>query len=312
MPPYGSLDSPSMSKMEHSRTYARNGVRLGNILGDPFALATLSISILAWLITFISCIISQVQPVPRDETSFPPFAWWAVVYSFFLIGGIFVVIASDAVHTYHVAITGYLAGGMVLVTSGVNSLVYSKSGAREAAAAGFILLSMVVIVWILYFGSTPSATPRAFIDSFALAKESSAMQGQPMNAYGSGRPETSNSVQPPQMYTSAQLNGFENSSPMGNVSQANGGRNSSGPMGYSTTTQQHHTKSHDVEVVAPTEYPYQAKAIYSYEANPDDANEITFVKHEILEVSDVSGRWWQARKQNGEIGIAPSNYLILL
>lgn len=61
------------------------------------------------------------------------------------MGGVFVVVASDTTQTYHVAVVGYLACGLVLTTSSVNSLVYSANGAKEAASAGFILLSMVTV-----------------------------------------------------------------------------------------------------------------------------------------------------------------------
>ncbi|KAI0018791.1 osmosensor protein [Xylariomycetidae sp. FL0641] len=304
MPSYGSLHSPSLRKMEHPRaSYGRKGMNMGNIIGDPFALATTSIAALAWVISFIGCIIGQISQPDDPAQAFPTFAWWAIVYMLFMISGLFVVVASDAIQTYHVAIVGYLACGLVLTSSSVNSLIYSPEGAREAAAAGFLLLSMVIIVWIFYFGSAPSAVPRAFIDSFALQKEST-MHRQTMN--GGYRPETSTSMQPPQMYTSAQLNGFENPSPVG------GGAPRTASPGFQSPQPKATPQHQDPEIAAPTEYPYRAKAIYSYEANPEDANEISFSKHEILEVSDVSGRWWQARKENGETGIAPSNYLILL
>lgn len=310
MPSYGSLHSPSLKKMETSRVqYGRKGMNMANIVGDPFALATISISVLAWLVSFIGGVIAQIQV--GGTRSFPPFAWWSTVYIFFLIIGIFVTVASDTIQTYHVAVVGYLAAGLILSSSSVNFLIFVNLGSFQATAAGFILLSMVQIVWIFYFGSAPSAVPRAYLDSFALTKEST-MNRQPMNGYGGmARPETSTSVQPPQMYTSAQLNGFENPSPVAGMTSVT--RNSAIPAPYGNGSATKPTVgANDTEVVPPTEYPYRAKAIYSYEANPDDANEISFSKHEILEVSDVSGRWWQARKENGETGIAPSNYLILL
>lgn len=294
------------------------GMSMDNILGDPFALATISIAVLAWFIAFVG---SALATADHLNPPFPNYSWFAIAYMLVVILGIFVVVASDTTQTYHVAIVGFLACGLVLTSSSVNSLIYSSNGAKEATAAGHILLSMVNIVWIFYFGSTPSAVPRAYLDSFALHKDHRTSQGgRGMSHYGGGRPETSvSSNVPPQMYTSAQLGGFETSSPVAGF-PANTERNSSQPrfgnnpapasnLGTSGPIPSEPTAG---EVVAPTEYPYRAKAIYSYEANPDDANEISFSKHEILEVSDVSGRWWQAKKENGDTGIAPSNYLILL
>jgi len=335
---------------------------------------------MAWLIAFISSILAVLHG------PYPNYSWWSLAYMFVVIIGVVVTVAADAVHTYSVSvcqyfahqdiataryantkkIVGFLAAGLVFTTSSVNNLIYSGENAHEAAAAGFILLSMVAIVWMAYYGAQPSASHRGVIDSYALQKEtrtpSRTSRHMPASTY---RPETTISQQP-RMYTSAQLSGFETSSPVtgfpgGAVGAASESKRNSQRFAPSATLQpqsaphQQSQQSYQSRQPSPpqqqppmsqsmqststlppaagttaaaaaagpegpsqhqggaaAEYPYRAKAIYSYEANPDDANEISFSKHEILEVSDVSGRWWQAKKETGETGIAPSNYLILL
>ena len=37
-------------------------------------------------------------------------------------------------------------------------------------------------------------------------------------------------------------------------------------------------------------------------ASPDDPNEISFTKGEILDIVDKQGKWWQARKADGTLG----------
>jgi SHO1 osmosensor len=251
-------------------------------------LATVSIAIIAWLIAFVSQVLADSDNGIND---FPKFAWWTIAYELFCVLSVALVVALDSVHKYHVAIVGSLAAGLVFTCSAVNQFVYSEDATMEAAGAGHILLSILQIVWIFYYGSATESISHA-----------------------------TSSSHHPQMYTSAQLNGFETSSPV--PGQHHDYRNSLAKYasphpttptpGPSTTPQPSSQAIVEPEVAPPAEYPYKAKAIYSYDANPEDVNEITFCKHEILEVSDVSGRWWQARKPNGETGIAPSNYLILL
>ncbi|KAF8463828.1 putative high osmolarity signaling protein Sho1 [Kalaharituber pfeilii] len=303
MPFYASIPSPSLRKMNGQDPSQRGGrFDFGNIAGDPFALATISVSVLAWLIATVGSAIAEIQGKVNG------FIWWTIAYQFCCVAGVTLVVGYGSHQRYSLAVVGYLAAGLVNTSLAADHLVASSQPAREAAAAGFILFAMVEIIWIGYFGQNTSTNN--YGDMYAMAKDQK--HGERYGPYGSNRPETSTSSHnTPQMYTSAQLGGnFETSitRPGENSKYLSG----TTPPASTPTPGVSAAAGADQEIAQPTEYPYRAQAMYSYEANPEDANEISFQKHEILDVWDVSGRWWQARKANGETGIAPSNYLVLL
>lgn len=62
-------------------------------------------------------------------------------------------------------------------------------------------------------------------------------------------------------------------------------------------------------VSAIIDYLHTNKILFTDRANPQDPSELSFSKNEELEIIDRNGNWWKARKQDGSVGIVPSNYV---
>ncbi|KAI7087014.1 hypothetical protein KC356_g4582 [Hortaea werneckii] len=57
-------------------------------------------------------------------------------------------------------------------------------------------------------------------------------------------------------------------------------------------------------------WPRHAEADFEYRAADDE--EVSFHKHDLLQVIDRTSRWWKVKTPAGQIGLAPSNYVTLL
>jgi len=223
----------------------------GLVAGNPFYLATLGLALIGWIITFAGSIAARLKGV----------IWFYIIYELFLIIGVLLSIATDTLRHHRFAFIGFLSVGVVWFTNTIDLYLGLPTPEIQAVAAGSIFLCIVMIVWIISFGSEDDSFISKIINSWALNK--------PRAIVGGG---------------------------------------TDGPITLGPVQEQLSTV-----VVSPNaDYAYKAKALYDYQANPEDQNELSLVKGEILDIVDNKGKWWQAKKADGTIGIAPSNYLQII
>lgn len=304
-------------------------LKLSGLLADPFAISTMSFGIITWIVAIAGAASSSSKTFPR-------FTWWGLVYEILLLIAIIFLYLFNIIELYKFTLVGLLSIAFIYTSNTTNNLLYatpeSSDGTVSAnlcCAAGCLLLSILNLTLIIYFGGHPESPTNQFIDSFSLknsqhnhlddkhfnnhnlddhddfARPMVGGTNQPINNFQDNNLRqsqltTNNKANTPYM-SSSQLNGLENfsSSDINNRDLTNNKRST--------------IYNNDQPDSQPAmNFRYKAKALYSYDANPDDINEISFVKDEILEVDDIDGKWWQARRANGQIGICPSNYVKLL
>nr|CAB89868.1 putative membrane protein [Kluyveromyces lactis] len=350
------LIKASQARAVRENPHVSHQFNISSFLGDPFAIGTLSIALISWIIALAGSIA-----VAASTSPFPRFSWWTIVYEILLMITLFIVYCLDLVDYYRMFITCAVGIAFVYTTISTNSIVYYEGSKSGAAAAGFILLSMINLVWVIYFGGDNASPTNRWIDSFSLRgirpsvletsmaiARSQRLPVKPSYPYqyqedlrSASLPDVhhddegeghSGNMYAPELQSSTKyvsstvLNGFENtdhssSKPNLDVNAQNTATlntQATGTFITDTTNANTDTTMGDTLGLYSdigeelNSFPYTAEALYTYQADQTDAYEISFEQGEILRVGDIEGRWWKAKKSNGETGIIPSNYVKLL
>ncbi|TCD69283.1 Transmembrane osmosensor [Steccherinum ochraceum] len=341
------------------------------ILTHYLFLFTSILAVIGWFVAFIGQAIATAK-FGHDSVGV---LWFAIFLQLFLILGVLHTLASDsiAMHRFQISVFGAVA--VVFAVMGVDKGIFTGVASRDAMAAGWLILSIVDILWTLYFTSEEDSLMLYVFNSMGTGgltppNRRSRRGNRPMSVHnmGAGNGYSAGYAAPPggigpggydtkgyggSVPVRSDTNSFKatsvdarslgggasvNNAPAAGTLSTNGGGmdNSAGlaspmmgpgaagvgagggptgqgsPGGLPSQPPAVPPAPADTSVASADTFTYRAKALYAYNASLDDPNEISFTKGEILEILDKQGKWWQAKKADGAVGIAPSNYLQII
>ncbi|KZO96332.1 hypothetical protein CALVIDRAFT_545500 [Calocera viscosa TUFC12733] len=315
-------------------------------------LFTFILAVIGWIVAFIG----QAAATAQIGNGFVNVLWFAIFLQLLLIAGVLHTLATDTIGTHRLQISVFGAIAIVFAVMGVNMGIFGPFRAQEAFGAGWLILAIVDILWVLYFtaeedsymyyvfqqmgsgglsGPSRGSRRRTRTSNMGMGIGSTgAGNGYASGGYsnadggggigggiggpgsttgGFGAPKSSFGDHRESKPVSVGVASNPASAPGGIAAAAAASeRDPNGSIGNQSQTQPLMSAGDAAQSAAGETYAYRARALYAYTASPDDPNEISFVKGEVMDILDNTGKWWQARKQDGSTGIAPSNYLQLI
>ncbi|GAA98603.1 uncharacterized protein L969DRAFT_95167 [Mixia osmundae IAM 14324] len=293
------------------------------LLRNKPLLATIAVGGAGWLTAFLGQCVAEADYRHHGGThSVIGIAWLGIFLQVGLIYSVLYSFLLERRDEVRHQISAFLAITIVIAASGINTGIYGPTSALEAVGVGWLLIIIVDILWLLYFTSSEDGQFfRLFGDPNTLQHRRS------VSRLSKSRDMHRSPVPTPATTSGSFVSSASNGQALGTSSQNMISVNSNQTGANGSThylanppvrtggddrppTQQTHRSTGSMSIAEPVG---QAKALYAYSANPEDPNEISFTKGEILDVLDKSGKWWRCRRQaSSEVGIAPSNYLSLV
>ncbi|KAJ7778397.1 hypothetical protein B0H16DRAFT_1503368 [Mycena metata] len=164
-------------QLENSSTDANGNGQQGQrqlhgfaiVLGNYFYLGTILLAFAAWLVAFVAQ-IAVTKTVGRSAVGV---LWFAIFLQLFLIGGVLLILSRSDARAFQLQICAFGVMAAVFAVIGVDMSIFAAEPARSALAAGWLVLAIVDILWVLYFSAEPETPVARLVQRMAVAPRKS-------------------------------------------------------------------------------------------------------------------------------------------
>ncbi|KAJ2512630.1 Transmembrane osmosensor [Coemansia sp. RSA 2049] len=250
-------------------------IQIKRLFSNPIFIGTLTLLYGGLIVSLVCGIIKSIYVAATT--------WFIIAYLLLLALALVLAILTNTLNQYRLALLTMIGVGLSSNIGHIGYYINARSGPLQAMSAGLIFVEIMLFFWVLVLGSGPGT----YLASLC------GMDGD--SSSGSAGVANDGGMQPGDM----SMKHINYRTTMGGAQPVVAPANTSSITDYYTSelTQSIMTSK---QPESPTGA-YKARALYAYDANPDDPNEVSFAKDEVMYVIDDSGKWWQVKKSDSTV-----------